>query len=68
MHQDELWTCKAPDLETDFDKRIMNPRERFQPGKVLSETVTATTLYNTGQGKVKGIEAGCKEGDDSYVA
>jgi len=31
------------------------------------ETVTATTLCNTGQGKAKGMGAGCKEGDFAYV-
>lgn len=44
MHQDDLWAWKAPDLETYFDKRMMNLREHFQPGKVLSESVTATTV------------------------
>lgn len=34
----------------------------------LLATVIATTLCNTGQGKAKGIEAGCKEGDIVYVA
>lgn len=30
-----LLPWKAPDLETDFDKRMMKLREHFQPGKVL---------------------------------
>lgn len=63
-----MLTWKALDLESDFDRWMMKFRERFQPGKVLSETVTATALCRTGQGKAKGIEAGCKERDVAYVA
>lgn len=59
---------------TGFDKWMIGCREHFQPGETLlvrhfsgSCCRSNFSLCNTGQGKAKDIEAGCKEPDISEL-
>lgn len=65
-----LSATEVPDLEMDFDKWMIGCREHFQSEEALlvkhcsgSCCYSNFFLCNTGQGKAKDTEAGCKEPD-----
>lgn len=74
QEHEQLTGFEAPDPEMDFDKWMIGCREHFQPGETLlvrhcsgSCCRSNFSLCNTGQGKAKDIEAGCKEPDISEL-